>query len=115
MTLNSRTAFDAEELAGGAAGGDVDQRRAGVLDAVEQVEIVLRAAAGDGEHVADGRVRSADRAGALRGVVDGRGVQRDELVVAAAVEGELLDLARVDQAGGLLGGEVDDGRGRPRR
>ena len=100
---------DAEELAGGAAGSDVDERGAGVLDAVEEEEIVLRAAAGDGEHVADGGVRCADRAGALRGVVDGGGVEGDELVVAAAVEGELLDLARVDEAGGLLGGGVDGG------
>ena len=100
----------AEELAGGSAGADIDERCAGVLDSVEQVEVVLRAAAGDGEHVADGRVGGADGAGALRGVVDRGGVQRDELVVAAAVEGKLLDLAGVDQAGGLLGGEVDDGR-----
>ena len=100
---------DAEELAAGAAGGDVDERGSGVLDAVEEEEIVLRAAAGDGEHVADGGVGRADGAGALAGVVDGRGIEGDELVVAAAVEGELLDLALVDEAGGLLGGEVDDG------
>ena len=43
--------LDAEELAAGAAGGDVDERCSGVLDAVEQVEIVLRAAATDGEHI----------------------------------------------------------------
>ena len=93
---------DAEELAGGAAGGDVDERGAGVLDAVEEEEIVLRAAAGDGEHVADGGVRGADCRRSAGGVVDGAGVERDELVVAAAVEGKLFDLARVDEAGGLL-------------
>ena len=42
-----------------------------------------------------------------RGVVDGGGVERDELVVAAAVEREMLDLALIDEAGGLLGRKVD--------
>ena len=46
-------AVDAEELAGGAAGSDVDERCAGVLDAVEEEEIVLGATARDGEHVAN--------------------------------------------------------------
>ncbi len=100
-------AVDAEELAGGAAGRDVDERGAGVLDAVEEIEIVLRAAAGDREHVADGGVRCAHRAGALAGVVDAGGIQREELVVAATVEREIFDLARVDDAGGLFGGEID--------
>ena len=104
-------AVDAEELAGGAAGGVVDERGSGVLDAVEEEEIVLRAAAGDGEHAADRGVGGAGAAAALVGVVDGAGVEQDELVVGAAVEGELLDLAGVDQAGGLFGGGVDDGLG----
>jgi hypothetical protein len=102
---------DAEELAGGAARGDVDERGSGVLDAVEEVEIVLGAAAGDGEHVAYRGVRCADGTAALGGVVDGCGVEGHELVVGAAVEGEILDLALVDEAGGLLGGGVDDGGG----
>ena len=86
-------AIDAEELAGGPAGGGVDQRRAGVLDAIEEEEIVLRAAAGDGEHAAHRGIRGSDAAAALVGVVHGAGVQQDELVVAAAVEGESFDLA----------------------
>src|SRR6185437_14082243 len=49
----------------------------------------------------------ADGAGALAGVVDAGGVEGEELVVAAAVERELFDLARVDDAGGLFSGEID--------
>ena len=48
--------LDAKQLAAGAAGSDVDQRSAGVLDSVQQEEIVLRPASGDGKHVADGGV-----------------------------------------------------------
>ena len=102
---------DAEQLAAGAAGRDVDERGAGVFDAVEEEEIVLRTAAADGEHVADGGVRGADAAGALAGVVDGGGVEGEQFVVAAAVEGKLLDLALVDEAGGLLRGGVHAGIG----
>ncbi len=63
--------IDAEQLAAGAAGRDVDERSAGVFNAIEQEEIVLRAAAADGEHVADRRIGGADAAGALAGVVHG--------------------------------------------
>jgi hypothetical protein len=45
---------NAEQLAAGTAGSDIDKRRAGVLDAIEQEEIVLRAPSGNGEHIADG-------------------------------------------------------------
>ena len=81
----------------------------GVLDPVEQVEIVLRTAAGDHKHAADGRVRGADRTGALRGVVDGGGIERHQLVIGAAVQGKLFHLLLIDEAGALLCRDIDAG------
>ena len=104
--------FNAEQLAAGAAGRDVDERSAGVFNAVEQEEVVLRSAAANGEHVADGRVGGTDTAGALGGVVHGAGVEREQSVVAAAVEGKLLYLVLVDEPRGGLRGGVDGGLGR---
>ena len=45
--------IDAEQLAARSAGRHVDERRTGVFDAVQQKQIVLRAAAAHREHVAD--------------------------------------------------------------
>ena len=101
--------IDAKELARGSAGSDVDQRSPRVLHSVEQEEIVLRAAARDDEHVADRRIRCAYRTGTLGGVVHGAGVQRDELIVATAVQWQLFHLPGVHQAGSLLRGKVDGG------
>ena len=101
--------FDAQELAGCSPRRNVDQRCARVLDAVEQVEIVLRAASRDSEHVANRRVRCAYRAATLCSVVDGRRIQRDELIVTATVQRKFFDLARVDEASRLLRGEIDHG------
>src|SRR6185312_4317780 len=92
----------AEKLTAGASGCDVDKRCSGVFNAVQEEEIVLRAAAGDGKHVAHRRVGCAGTAGALGGVVDGGGIQGEKLVVTAAIEGQLFDLALVDNAGGFL-------------
>ena len=102
-------AIDPEELAGGSAGGGVDERCAGVLDPIEQEEIVLRAAAGGGEHAAYRGVRGSYTAGTLVGVVHRCRIQQKQLIVAASVERELLDLACIDQAGYLVGGDIDGG------
>ena len=99
---------DAEQLTAEAAGRVVDFGGAGEFDAVEEKEILLRAAAGDREHVADDGVRCADATGALRGVVDDAGIEREELIVAAAVERQVFDLALADQAGDIFGGDLDD-------
>ena len=74
---------------------------------IEEEEIVLGAAAADGEHVSDRGVWGADAAGALAGVVDGGGVESEQLVVAAAVEGQVLYLALFNESGGGLSGSVD--------
>ena len=109
-TLNSRTASTPRSWPLVPPGVTLMSDAPVYSTAVEEVEIVLRAAAGDGEHVADGGVGSADAAGALRGVVHGGGVEREELIVAAAVERQIFDLALVDEAGGLLRAEVDGRR-----
>ena len=96
---------DAEELPTGAAGGVVNDRGSGVFDAVQQEEIFLGAAARDGEHIADGGVGGADASGAAVGVIDDARVEGEEFVVAAAVEGEILDLVLAYEAGGLFGEE----------
>ena len=99
---------DAEQLAAGAAGRDVDERGSGVLDSVEEEEIVLRAAAADGKHVAHRGVGGSGAARTLAGIVHGGGIEGQQLVEAAAVERELLDLALVDETGGLLRSGVHD-------
>ena len=108
-TLNSWMPSMPSSWPRGPAGGGVDQRGAGVLDAIEQEEIVLRAAAGDREHAAHRGVRRPHAAGTLVGVVHRRGIQCEQLVVAASVERKLLHLARIDQAGDLVGGKIDGG------
>jgi hypothetical protein len=97
-------------LPAGAAGSHVDERSAGVLDAVEQEEIVLRASAGDRKHVADRRVGSADPARPLIGVIDRAWIESDELIIAAAVQRKLLHLPLIDKPGGLLRRDIDGRR-----
>ena len=89
--------IDSEELAADAARCVADFRGAGIFDAVEQEKILLRAMARNGEHVPEFRVGSASAAGALRGVVDGAGIEREELIVAAAVQGQIFDLPLSDR------------------
>ena len=98
---------NAEKLAAEAAGRVVDFRCAGEFDAIEQEEIFLRAAAGDGKHVANDGVRRADSAGSLRRVVHDAGIEREQLVVAAAIERQIFDLAFADEAGDVLGGDLN--------
>ena len=79
---------------------------AGVFHAVEQVEIFLRPAARSRKHVADHGVRGADSAGALRGVIHHAGIEGQQLVVAAAVERQILHLPLADQAGDIGVGDI---------
>ena len=62
----------------------------------------------DGKHVADDGVRRADAAGALRRVVDDAGIQRKQLIVASAVQRQIFYLAFADQAGNIVGGNLND-------
>ena len=102
-------AVDAQQLTGRAARSGIDQRRAGVLNAIQQEEIVLRAAPGDREHAADRGIRSPCAAGTLVGIVHRGRVQQQQLVVAAAVQRQFFHLARIHQSGDLVGGQIDRG------
>ena len=81
-------------------------RSAGEFDAVEQKQIFLRPAARDGKHVADDGVRRADAAGALRRVIHDARIQRQQLIVASAVERQIFDLPLADQSGNVLGRDL---------
>ena len=96
----------AQQLAAGASRGIVDHRSAGKFHPVQQEEILLRAAARDGEHVAHRRTGGAHASRTLGGVVDDAGVEGDQLVVAAAVQRQISDLAFIHQPGDLLRGLV---------
>src|ERR1700686_5425012 len=61
---------DAQKLTACSSGGVVDFGSAGKFHAIQQEEVLLRAAAGNGKHVADHGIRSSDAPGTLRGVVD---------------------------------------------
>src|SRR5258707_409814 len=65
-------------------------------------------AGGGAEIVGGGEIGDAGAGGLLRGEIDDAGIQGKEKVVAAAVEGKLLDLLLADQAGDVVGGGADD-------
>ena len=100
--------LDAEQLLAGAAGLHVVLRGSGELDAIEQEEILLRAVAGDGEIVAGGGVGDADAAGLLRSEIDDAGIEGEQEIVAAAVQGQVAYLLLADEAGDVLGRGVHD-------
>ena len=81
----------AQQLLAGAARLHVILGRAGEFDAVQQEEILLRAVALDREIVAAGGIRYADAAGLFPGEIDDAGIERQQFVVAAAVERKILD------------------------
>ena len=84
----------------------VHLRRAGEFHPVQKVEILLRAPARNRKHVADHRVRCADAARALRGVINDAGIERQELVVAPAIQRQVLHLAVVHQSRDIGGGHI---------
>ncbi len=87
---------DAEQIAADAAGRDGELAGAGVFDAVQQEQILVAAAAFDGKRIAVAGAGSRALHGA---VVDCAGIERDEVVEAAAVKGEFFDLFFADDAG----------------
>ncbi len=94
---------DAEQRPAGAAGLHVVFGGAGVFDAIEEKEILLRAIAGDREVVGGRGIGDAGAAGFLRSEIDDSGIERKEEVEAAAVEREFFNLPRADQAGDIAG------------
>src|SRR4029077_13269815 len=79
----------------------------GVLDSVEEKDILLRAIALVGEIVGGGGIGDAGAAGFLGGEVDYARIEGQEEVEAAAVEGQIFDLPLADQAGNVAGGGDD--------
>ena len=96
----------AQKLSAGSARRQIDLRCARVFDSVEEEQILLRSAPGDGEHVSHRGIGSSHAARACRGIIDDRRVEQHQLVVAAAVQREILHLRFSDQSGSLLGGGV---------
>src|SRR5580704_4869839 len=88
----------------------VDLGCAGEFNSIQQEEIFLRPAAGDGEHVSDNGVRSANSSGALGCVVDDSRIQGQQLVVAPSVQRQVLHLTFANQAGDVFSGDLDIGR-----
>ena len=84
--------IDTQQLLAGSAGSHVVFGGAGEFDAVKQEEILLRAVAVDGEVVGGGGVGDADAAGFLRREIDDAGIEGEQEIVAAAVEGKILNL-----------------------
>src|SRR2546421_4675385 len=86
----------------------VDLGRSREFDIIEEKEVFLRAATRNSKHVTKSRVGGAHAAGALRGVVDDTGIQREQLIVASAVERQVFHLAFSDQAGNVFRGYGND-------
>src|SRR2546429_4010016 len=86
----------------------VDLGRPREFDIIEEKEVFLRAATGNGKHVTKNRVGGSDAGGALRGVVDDTRIQREQLIVASAVERQVFHLAFSDQAGNVFRGYGND-------
>ena len=95
---------DAEKVAADSARGDSELARTRVFDSVEEDQVVHGTAARDGEGVAVAGAGLRTLEGA---VVDGPGVEGDQVIEAASVEGELFDLALSDDSGDWRGGGVD--------
>jgi len=101
--------INAEELPTGTAGGHVVFGRAGVLDAVEEEDVLLGAIAGHGKIVRGGGIGDAGAAGLLRGEIDDARIEGEKKIEAAAVQGKLLGFLSADQTGDVAGGGVYDG------
>ena len=88
----------AQKLSARPSRGVVDLGGAGEFHPVQEVKILLRAAARNCKHIADHRVRGARAARPLRRVVNDAWVQREELVVTPAVQRQVFHLALADKA-----------------
>jgi hypothetical protein len=90
--------IDAEQLAAGAARRHIVLGRTGVLDPVQEEQVLLRPVAGHGKHVGGGRVGDANAAGLFPGEIHDTRVQQDEQVVAAAVQRQVFHLLLFDES-----------------
>ncbi len=86
----------AQQIAARSAGSNCKLARSHILDAVQEKQIFAGAAPGHGKSVPVARAG----VGAFHGVViDRAGIEGDQIVEAAAVERQFLDLALVDDSG----------------
>jgi hypothetical protein len=83
--------------------------RAGELDSIEEEEILLRAIAGDREVVGRGGVGDAGAASFLGSEIDDARIERQEQVVAAAIERKLFYGALTHQAADVQRRSADHG------
>src|SRR5204862_7933549 len=84
---------DSKQLPAGSSRSDVDLRCSRVLDAIQQKQIFLRTMPGDGKHVANGGIGSSNSARPLRRIVHRRGIESDQLIVAAPIQRKILHLS----------------------
>ena len=94
---------DAQQLPAGAARRHVVFGRARELHAIQQKQVLLGPVSRHGEHVGRRGIGNADPAGLLPGEVHHAGIEEREQVVAAAVQGKILDLLLAHQAGDVRG------------
>ena len=86
-----------QQLLAGTAGLHIVLGGAREFDPVQQEEVLLRPVPRDREHVADGRVGNSDPACLLPREVDDPGIQGKKLIVASAVQRQVLYLPLSDQ------------------
>ena len=88
--------IDAQQFLADTAGLHVVLRSPGKLHAIQQEKILLRAIAGNRKVIAHRGIGYAHPSGLLRRKIDDPGIQRQQLVIAAAVQRQILDLALAD-------------------
>ena len=88
------------------AGLHVIFRGAGILDAVEQKEILLRPITRNGKHVAHRGIGDSGSSRLLRSEIDNSRIQGKEFIIAPAIQRKALDLLFRHDAGDLFGGRA---------
>ena len=94
---------DSQQVAAHAARSDRKLARPGVFNAIQQEQVVHRAPSRYCECVPVARTGLR----ALQRVIDGPGVKGEQIVEAAPVERQILDLGRADESGNRRSGRVD--------
>src|SRR5579872_155811 len=94
--------FHTQQQTAGAAGRHVDFSRSRVLYTIDQKQVFLRTAALHREGVGHSGIGDTDAAGFLRSVVHDARIERQQIVVAAAVQRQIAELSLADQASGFI-------------
>ena len=85
-------------------------RRTRELYSIEEEQVLLRPVAGDGKVIGGGGVGNTNAARLLRGEVDHAGVQRQQQIETASIQGKALNLLGANQAGDIGGTGVHNRR-----